>query len=368
MKVTCRSGRYDISGKHNDRNFNLNYADHIDQNRMEDNKYYTYDNDYSLTLADNELRFYKAKFGEHIQEQNEKNNAARKSSRNKTVQSYHRSDNTRPEDVWLQVGDKNEHISGEQLWEIANEYRKQFEAQYGSHCKILNMSLHMDEETPHVHVRRVWMSQDSKGKLCVGQNKALKDLGIERPNPEQKSGKFNNAKMTFTMSDQKMFYDICREHGLDVDAPPAKTDKNKRKHLNDLDFKIKGDEERVQELEREITGLKSSVREIDATVNMLTRVFTTSPAFEHMYDGELLGEEFAKKTRREKLERLMKILREETKAAQSQNISQTLLLENAKRGYRLMEQFIDDTKQREEYDKYVEEKTGMVKAHTKART
>lgn len=59
--------------------------------------------------------------------------------------------------------------------------------------------LHVDEATPHVHVRRVWFVEDEKtGHEIIGKNKALEELGIAPPRPDKSIGRYNNAKMTLS--------------------------------------------------------------------------------------------------------------------------------------------------------------------------
>ena len=109
MKVTIRSARMDKDGRHNDRNFDVNSASHIDQERMRDNIYYTYNGNTSQTFLELEKEFYENHFGTHIEEQNKRNTAAGHKKRNMSVDDYLKNKRTRPEDVLLQIGDAEEH-------------------------------------------------------------------------------------------------------------------------------------------------------------------------------------------------------------------------------------------------------------------
>ena len=160
MKVTNRCARKDKAGKHNDRNFNLVNAPHIDQSKVNQNKYWTYNGDQEHSFAEVEKEFYARHFTDFIDVQNKKNSESRHKDRNKTLDSYYHGARTRPEDQLLQIGDKNNHATPEELWECAMTYMERFDQIYGDKCKILDMALHLDETTPHVHIRRVWIAED----------------------------------------------------------------------------------------------------------------------------------------------------------------------------------------------------------------
>ena len=236
MKVTVRSSRADRNGRHNDRNFNVDLATHIDKSKISDNIYYTYNGIDGVTFLDLERQYYEDHFKEAIEAQNRKNEAAGHKDRNRSIEDYHTATRTRPEDVILQIGDISEHASGEELWNCALEYKDKFDELFGEHCKILDMALHMDEETPHVHIRRVWQAVDEDGREIVSQERALREMDILRPDNTKADGKFNNAKMIFTQVDRELFTKICEDEGFMIERTPGR----KRRHLEKdeyIDFK-----------------------------------------------------------------------------------------------------------------------------------
>ena len=216
MKATFISGRVDRSGRHNDRNFNVALSRHIDQTKTGANKYWTYNNEYDKTFLQTELEFYTSNFFSHINEQNNRNIAGGHSERNKTVEQYLKNKITQPEDIIVQIGNKDEHASAEELWDCVLEFQKQFDEAYGEHCKIIDMALHLDEATPHVHIRRAWIAEDNYGNKCVSENKALRNMGIVAPDYENNQNRSNNPKVTFTAIERKMFENICMEIGIDI--------------------------------------------------------------------------------------------------------------------------------------------------------
>lgn len=287
MKLVTHNGRVDSSGRHNDRNFDLTTAPHILQDRIKDNRYFTYNGDMERSFADLEKDFYAEHFSEYLKKQNEKNRETGHKERNRTVLQYHRGKLTRPEDKIIQIGDRHEHVTGEQLWDVAMEYQRRFDSQFGDHCKIINMALHMDEETPHVHVRRVWYYENEDGMEQVGQNRALDALGIMEFDTSKVQSKYNNSKVTFTNMERTMIADICRERGIDLDMEPAE----KRRHLSTPEFKqLQAD---VEELTIERNTITEELKEAKEEIGDMTTLaeqleqFLKSDYFRHIYDNPI---------------------------------------------------------------------------------
>lgn len=235
MKISNINARIDKSGKHNDRNFDLDYAPHIDQGKVSENKYYTYNGDSEHSFSEIEKEFYEIHFSEYIEMQNQKKEQQGHRERTQTIDDYAKQKRTRPEDKILQIGNEKEHVAGEELWRAALAYAEKFNDIYGDHCKIVDMALHMDEETPHVHVRRVWIAEDENGIEFVNQTKALEQMGLTRPDMSKPESRYNNAKMSFTKFDNQLFLETCLEQDIELDRTPG----HKRKHLSVSEYKAK---------------------------------------------------------------------------------------------------------------------------------
>ncbi len=233
MKVTIRSAKMDKAGLHNDRNFDVESSDHIDKNRIGLNKYYTYNGDESMTFLELEKEFYREHFSDYVNAQNERNTRAGHKERNQTIEDYYYNKRTRPEDVILQIGDMNEHATTDELWSCAMKYKDKFNEMFGDHCQILDMALHDDEATPHVHIRRVWISDDKRGDKFVNSAKCLEEMGIPLPDESRSKDRYNNLKMTFSKMDREMFIDICEREGFVIERPTGE----KQKHLSLDEFK-----------------------------------------------------------------------------------------------------------------------------------
>ena len=116
------------------------------------------------------------------------------------------------------------------------------------------MALHVDEETPHVHVRRVWMVEDEHGNEYVSETKALEELGEPLLDSHRPQSKINNPKITMTQTDIELFRDICRERGIDVEIG-----KDKKEHLSTLDYKLMKRQEEIEAANRELQRLQNEI-------------------------------------------------------------------------------------------------------------
>jgi len=309
MKLTSHNGRVDSAGLHNDRNYDVNQSPHIDQSRMDGNRYWTYNGSKNASLNEIEMEYYKEHFSTYLDARNDAYKKDGHKERTRTMAQFYKAAHTRPEDKIIQIGDKHTHVDAEKLWECALEYQRQFNEIFGSNCKILDMSLHVDEETPHVHVRRVWTYEDEDGRERVGQTKALQEMGILRSDTKKAEGRYNNAKITFTNQDRELFANICREKGIELEEISGE----KRKHLSVPEYKELRDDIKELELRRDATREEVSIAEEEATE--LTKAcesietFLTSPMFYNIHDNEVA--EARKKNLNQRVIALTKAFKEE---------------------------------------------------------
>ena len=258
------------------------------------------------------------------------------------MEDYYKGKNTRPEDKILQIGDIKEHATGEELWECALEYLNRFDNIYGDKCKILDMALHLDEATPHVHIRRVWIAENENGQEYIGQNAALEQLGVSAPDPNAPIGKYNNSKITFTRSDINLFQEICIEKGFDID----KSVSPRREHLDTLIYKKQQIIKEIEELEIARSNIKSDVEEakkeiqsLDKTIDNLFNFFENNPFFDGRYELELA--EARKKNKLEQLMALTRIYNKEIAAvARQKSLNKSYEAAAASPQIRRMERFI----------------------------
>lgn len=232
MRATIHNGRTSHLGaftpKHNDRNFNINNAEHIDPKRVKDNRYWNWTGNPETTFEAAEAAFYEKHIKQHLDAQNARYRAQRHAERAKTMDEYRKSPQTCPEEVILMIGKAGDTIPADMMARIIQEQINWEQKQFPG-VKVLDVALHMDEQgAPHIHERRAWVYTDKDGNLAISQNKALEQMGIELPNPDKPRGRFNNRKQVFSRMCREHLLQICREHGLEIEEIPQEKSRSGR--------------------------------------------------------------------------------------------------------------------------------------------
>lgn len=251
MRATIHNGRTSNLGaftpKHNDRNFNISHAEHINPERVKLNRYWNWTGNPETTFEAAEIAFYEKHISAHLEAQNARYRAQRHAERAKTMDEYRRSPQTCPEEVILQIGKRGDTIPADMMARIIQEQINWEQKQFPG-VKVLNVALHMDEQgAPHIHERRAWVYTDKDGNTAISQNKSLEQMGVELPNPDRPRGRFNNRKQTFSRMCREHLLQICREHGLEIEEIPQEKSRNGRT-LDD--YKAGEAEKRAAEAER----------------------------------------------------------------------------------------------------------------------
>lgn len=231
MRATIHNGRTSNLGaftpKHNDRNFNINHAEHINPERVKLNRYWNWTGK-EITFEDAERAFYEKHIRRHLDAQNARYRAQRHTERAKTMDEYRKSPQTCPEEVILQIGKLGDTIPADMMARIIQE-QINWEQQTFPGVRVLDVALHMDEQgAPHIHERRAWVYTDKDGNFAISQNKALEQMGVELPNPNKPRSRFNNRKISFSRMCREHLLKICREHGLEIEEIPQEKSRSSR--------------------------------------------------------------------------------------------------------------------------------------------
>lgn len=231
MRATIHNGRTSHLGaftpKHNDRNFDINHAEHIDPERVKNNRYWNWTGK-EITFEAAEQAFYEKHIRKHLDAQNVRYRAQRHAERAKTMDEYRRSPQTCPEEVILMIGKAGDTIPADMMARIIQEQINWEQKQFPG-VKVLDVALHMDEQgAPHIHERRAWVYTDKDGNTAISQNKSLEQMGVELPNPDRPRGRFNNRKQTFSRMCREHLLQICREHGLEIEEIPQEKSRSGR--------------------------------------------------------------------------------------------------------------------------------------------
>ena len=290
MRATRHNGRSGKHGvynpRHNDRQFDVSNSEHIDAEREKQNIYWDCYRGYvqnpsneilsnlgaiepDVSFHDIEKMYYEDHYYNFIQGQNARNEKNRHSERNRTTEDLLKNKMTCPEETIFQIGKEGEHISGTQLFQVADTFMKKFEGMFGDHVHILDFALHMDETTPHIHERHVFDCKNKYGELCPQQEKALEALGIPLPNPDKPRGRNNNRKMTFDLICRNLLLDICREQGLEIEEEPEYGGK---KYLEKQEFIIQAQKEKIVRQEQKIKDQEEKIMDNETLIDEVAEI------------------------------------------------------------------------------------------------
>lgn len=179
MKGTRHNGRSGKDGVynplHNDRRFDPEHSEHIDNERVRQNIYWDCYQGYT-TMADRgkennfsfnqiEMAYYVDHYSDYVINQNKRHEKARHPDRCKGVEDVLKNKKTCPEESIYQLGTIDEHASVETLVLVFDEFKKEFDERFGSNVHIIDWSLHMDEATPHIHERHVFDATNRYGEI-----------------------------------------------------------------------------------------------------------------------------------------------------------------------------------------------------------
>ena len=283
-RLTAHNGRTGklgaYSAKHNDRSGGR--GDNIDAERTRLNFYWTWDKasaSSSTTFDECEAKFYSQHFGAWIEARNAAARAAYHPERCVDVDKLRKSDKSCPEETIFQVGSAREGAADpHELARVISEFRKWREKEYPA-VKSLDLAIHMDEITPHIHERVVWIAHKD-GYEIVGQAAALREMGVQRPNMTKKEDRYNNAKVTYTETCRNKLLEICKAHGLEIIDEPAEPGKKT------LDLKVwqaRQEEKHIKELEQKISFYQSALDDAVKAVQKL--IDTTKERSSDMYQN-----------------------------------------------------------------------------------
>lgn len=259
MRTTSHSGRFNrqtgevFSANHNDRNFDLDNAEHINADLTQFNKYYTcYPGD--MSFQEIEKKYYTENFKEALEAKNERYKASGHAEDVKGIDDLLKSRRTCPEEVIYQIGKQEQTVKPELLDEICWK-QLAWEQEQFPQVVILDAALHVDEATPHMHVRKVWEAQGKDGKI-VSQTKALEQMGVERPDISKAKSRYNNPKMTYTHACREHFQELCKEYDLEIETEPQEASKS---GLALKEYQRRQEEEKLKEAEKQLESVNEEI-------------------------------------------------------------------------------------------------------------
>lgn len=283
MRITTNNNRRSSGGRvysprHNDRDFNLEKSTHIDPARTADNWNWQWLENHGreCSFEDAEREFYARYISDHLQAVNSRYEAQRHAERVRSLDEYRRAPQSCPEETIICIGNLKHHPDPGELLAAYLELQH-WQQQTYPQLQVLDYAMHLDERgAPHIHERHVWTYTDADGHLAIGQARALKQMGIERPHPEQPRSRYNNEKMTYTQAVRERFVEICRQRGLEIETQPRERSQS---GLTLLKYQSRQEEQRLQGLQREADNL-----EIDRLLDAITPSIEEEQAQERLYE------------------------------------------------------------------------------------
>ena len=293
VRATRHNGRAGKNGvyttKHNDRNFDVTHAEHIDPTRTALNVYWDWENgkrtgekgifeceDGSVpSFEDAEKHFYEQQYAGYVAGQDLRNALTRHKKRNRTVEQIRHDKRFCPEESIYQFGREGNGATGEQLMAIVEEFLEEFTKRYGTNIHILDWALHMDETTVHIQERHCFDYVNKYGEIEPKQEKALEALGIPLPDPDEEQNRYNNRKVTFDAMNRLMLIEIAKKHGLDIEE---QVKYGGQKHMEKLEYiitqqlqKLQEQEVRIAEQETQIGTLTNTVTDLNHEIELMSR-------------------------------------------------------------------------------------------------
>ena len=258
MKATVRNGRATASGKvynanHNTKTETRNQERHIDHERTEQNINLQFTAEGRVRRCGSfdakafELSRYEQLYKEGQEAKNARYIADGHPERCKSVATIYANRRTAPLETILQIGSRDTDIDPKERREMligaAAELISNMQQRWGDNLHLLDLSLHLDEDgAPHIHTRMTFSALDKFGHRVPNQAQAFEAMGIQRPDPTTKEGKYNCPLITFSELIRQEFYDLCEKRGIVIDREVKNPS---QKHLSVLEYKCKKMEEVV---------------------------------------------------------------------------------------------------------------------------
>ena len=257
MKATVRNGRATASGKvynanHNTKTETRNQERHIDHSRTDQNINLQFTAEGRVRRCGSfdakafELSRYEELYGTGQEAKNARYIADGHPERCKSVADIYASRRTAPLETIIQLGSRDTDIDPqerkEKLMAATVELIDGLQKRWGDNLHLLDLAIHLDEGVAHCHLRMTFSALDKFGQRVPNQSQAFEAMGIQRPDPTAKEGKYNCPLITFSEIIRTQFYDLCEKRGIVIDREVKNPS---QKHLSVLEYKCKKMEEVV---------------------------------------------------------------------------------------------------------------------------
>ena len=216
----------------------------------------------NITIVQDDIKMvYHELFDEALEKYN-----AKQTRRDRRIKNYHEHiRHSRQEkefhEVIFQIGNHDDTHIGTADAEICADILKQFveDFQYRNpHLRVFNAVIHMDEETPHLHIDFVPFATEQKRGLStrVSLTKALEQQRFKG------EGKLNTAPKLWIDSEKQVLAGLMAERGIEWEQLGTENP-----HLSVLNYKK---QERQKEIEQADAQLAQKKNQLDSMENSLS--------------------------------------------------------------------------------------------------
>ena len=276
MKATVRNGRATASGKvynanHNTKIETRNQERHIDHERTEQNINLQFTAEGRVRRCGSfdakafELSRYEQLYGPGQEAKNARYIADGHPERCKSVADIYASRRTAPLETILQIGSRDTDIDPKERKELLMgatvELIDRLQKRWGDNLHITCCSWHNDEAVCHCHLRMTFSHVDRFGFRVPNQSQAFEAMGIQRPDPTAKEGKYNCPLITFSEILRTEFYDLCEKRGIIIDREVKNPS---QKHLSVLEYKCQQLEAEAVKQAQAIEAAQAEIEEVRA--------------------------------------------------------------------------------------------------------
>ena len=276
MKATIRNGRATASGKvynanHNTKTETRDQERHIDHQRTQQNINLQFTNEGRVIRCGSfdakafELERYEHLYGAGQAAKNARYIQDGHPERCKTVADIYASRRTAPLETIIQLGNRDTDIDPQERQEkligATVDLIKTLRQRWGDNLHLLDLAIHLDEGVPHCHLRMTFSALDKFGQQVPNQAQAFEAMGIQRPDPNAKEGKYNCPLITFSEVLRNEFYDLCEKRGIVIDREVKNPS---QKHLSVLEYKCQQLEAMAAQQAQTIEEAKAEIEEVRA--------------------------------------------------------------------------------------------------------
>ena len=276
MKATVRNGRATASGQvynanHNTKAETRAQERHIDHNRTDQNINLQFTAEGRVRRCGSfdakafELSRYEQLYGPGQEAKNARYIQDGHPERCKSVADIYASRRTAPLETIIQLGSRDTDIDPqerkEKLMAATAELIDGLQKRWGDNLHLLDLAIHLDEEVAHCHLRMTFSALDKFGQRVPNQAQAFEAMGIQRPDPTTKEGKYNCPLITFSEIIRQEFYDLCEKQGITIDREVKNPS---QKHLSVLEYKCQQLEIQAQQQAQAIEAAQAEIEEVRA--------------------------------------------------------------------------------------------------------